>query len=91
MSAHAEAGWIIQCNTSIGELERMTQFKDKSQKWSCWRKRWSLTYPPLMVGDIVLYNADLVPVGDDQKQHLELTRDFVERFNKRYAQKIKKF
>ena len=44
----------------------MTQFKDKSQKWSCWRKRWSLTYPPLMVGDIVLYNADLVPVGDDQ-------------------------
>ena len=86
--AHAEAAWIIQCNTSIGELERMTQFKDKSQK----NGRTSvsaglLTYPPLMVGDIILYNANLVPVGEDQKQHLELTRDFVERFNKRYGQK----
>jgi len=88
VSAHAEAGWIIQCNTSIGELERMTQFKDKSQKnGRAGVSAGLLTYPPLMVGDIVLYNADLVPVGDDQKQHLELTRDFVERFNKRYAQK----
>ncbi|WP_086349136.1 tryptophan--tRNA ligase [Candidatus Enterococcus clewellii] len=87
VSAHAEAAWIIQCNTSIGELERMTQFKDKSQKnGRTGVSAGLLTYPPLMVGDIILYNADLVPVGEDQKQHLELTRDFVERFNKRYAQ-----
>lgn len=88
VSAHTEAAWIIQCNTSIGELERMTQFKDKSQKkGSTGVSAGLLTYPLLMVGDIILYNADLVPVGDDQKQHLELTRDFVERFNKRYGQK----
>ena len=87
VSAHAEAAWIIQCNTTIGELERMTQFKDKSQKnGRAGVSAGLLTYPPLMVGDIVLYNANLVPVGDDQKQHLELTRDFVERFNKRYGQ-----
>lgn len=87
VSAHAEAAWIIQCNTTIGELERMTQFKDKSQKnGRTGVSAGLLTYPPLMVGDIVLYNANLVPVGDDQKQHLELTRDFVERFNKRYSQ-----
>lgn len=84
--AHAEAGWIVQCNTYIGELERMTQFKDKSQKKG--RAGVSaalLTYPPLMVADIVLYNTDLVPVGDDQKQHMELTRDFVARFNQKYG------
>ncbi|MGG5341305.1 tryptophan--tRNA ligase [Enterococcus sp. AZ192] len=87
VSAHAEAAWIIQCNTTIGELERMTQFKDKSQKnGRTGVSAGLLTYPPLMVGDIILYNANLVPVGDDQKQHLELTRDFVERFNKRYGQ-----
>lgn len=86
VSAHAEAAWIVQCNTTIGELERMTQFKDKSLKNG--RTGVSaalLTYPPLMIADIILYNANLVPVGDDQKQHLELTRDFVERFNKRYG------
>ena len=86
VSAHAEAAWIVQCNTSLGELERMTQFKDKSLK----NKRAGvsaglLTYPPLMVADIILYQTDLVPVGDDQKQHLELTRDFVERFNNKYS------
>ncbi|MBL1225339.1 tryptophan--tRNA ligase [Enterococcus sp. BWR-S5] len=87
VTAHAEAAWIIQCNTTIGELERMTQFKDKSQKnGRTGVSAGLLTYPPLMVGDIILYNADLVPVGEDQKQHLELTRDFVERFNKRYGQ-----
>lgn len=86
VSAHAEAAWIVQCNTSIGELERMTQFKDKSQKDGTTSvSAGLLTYPPLMVGDIVLYNSDIVPVGDDQKQHLELTRDFVERFNSRYG------
>lgn len=85
--AHAEAAWIVQCNTSLGELERMTQFKDKSQKaGSTSVSAGLLTYPPLMVADIILYNADLVPVGEDQKQHLELTRDFVERFNSRYAE-----
>lgn len=86
VSAHAEAAWIVQCNTSLGELERMTQFKDKSAK----NNRTSvsaglLTYPPLMVADIILYQSDLVPVGDDQKQHLELTRDFVIRFNNKYG------
>ncbi|WP_321382817.1 tryptophan--tRNA ligase [uncultured Enterococcus sp.] len=87
VTAHAEAAWIIQCNTTIGELERMTQFKDKSQKnGRTGVSAGLLTYPPLMVGDIILYNANLVPVGEDQKQHLELTRDFVERFNKRYGQ-----
>ncbi|MGX7030084.1 tryptophan--tRNA ligase [Vagococcus zengguangii] len=86
--AHAEAGWIVQCNTYVGELERMTQFKDKSQKNNTAGVSAALlTYPPLMVADIVLYNTDLVPVGEDQKQHLELTRDFVDRFNNRYAAK----
>ncbi len=87
VSAHAEAAWIVQCNTAIGELERMTQFKDKSQKnGRVGVSAGLLTYPPLMVADIVLYNSNLVPVGDDQKQHLELTRDFVERFNNKYGQ-----
>ena len=84
--AHAEAAWIVQCNTPLGELERMTQFKDKSQKQETVNAG-LLSYPPLMVADIVLYDTDLVPVGADQKQHLELTRNFVDRFNKRYAQK----
>lgn len=84
--AHAEAAWIVQCNSSIGELERMTQFKDKSAKQGKTNvSAGLLTYPPLMVADIVLYQADLVPVGEDQKQHLELTRDFVQRFNSRYG------
>lgn len=81
--AHAQAAWIVQCNTYIGELERMTQFKDKSTKQEA-VSAGLLTYPPLMVADIILYDADLVPVGEDQKQHLELTRDFVQRFNNRY-------
>lgn len=86
VSAHAEAAWIVQCNSSIGELERMTQFKDKSAKQG--KSQVSaglLTYPPLMVADIILYQSDVVPVGEDQKQHLELTRDFAERFNSRYG------
>ena len=84
--AHSEAAWIVQCNTPLGELERMTQFKDKSQKQVSVNAG-LLTYPPLMVADIILYDTNLVPVGDDQKQHLELTRDFVDRFNSRYAAK----
>ncbi|WP_347318036.1 tryptophan--tRNA ligase [Rossellomorea sp. RS05] len=81
--AHAQAGWILQCVTYIGELERMTQFKDKSHG----REAVSaglLTYPPLMAADILLYGTDLVPVGEDQKQHLELARNLAERFNKKY-------
>lgn len=81
--AHAQAGWMLQCVTYIGELERMTQFKDKSAGKEA-VVAGLLTYPPLMVGDILLYNTDLVPVGEDQKQHLELTRDIAERFNKKY-------
>ncbi|WP_235924825.1 tryptophan--tRNA ligase [Neobacillus sedimentimangrovi] len=81
--AHAQAGWIMQCISYIGELERMTQFKDKSAGKEAVSAS-LLTYPPLMAADILLYNADLVPVGEDQKQHLELTRDLAERFNKKY-------
>ncbi|GAA0325187.1 tryptophan--tRNA ligase [Bacillus carboniphilus] len=81
--AHAQAGWMLQCVSYIGELERMTQFKDKSQGKEA-VVAGLLTYPPLMAGDILLYNTDIVPVGEDQKQHLELTRDLAERFNKKY-------
>ncbi|MEK5338941.1 MULTISPECIES: tryptophan--tRNA ligase [Heyndrickxia] len=83
--AHAQAGWMLQCVAYVGELERMTQFKDKSAgKESV--SAGLLTYPPLMAADILLYSTDLVPVGEDQKQHLELTRDLAERFNKRYLE-----
>lgn len=81
--AHAQAGWMLQCVASIGELERMTQFKDKSTGKESVSAA-LLTYPPLMAADIILYNTTIVPVGDDQKQHIELTRDLAERFNKRY-------
>jgi tryptophanyl-tRNA synthetase len=83
--AHTEAGWIMQCNSYIGELERMTQYKDKSRKQAS-IPAGLLTYPPLMAADILLYNTDIVPVGDDQKQHVELTRDIAERFNKKYGE-----
>ncbi len=81
--AHAQLGWILQCVAYIGELERMTQFKDKSEGKEA-VSAGLLTYPPLMAADILLYNAHYVPVGDDQKQHIELTRDLAERFNRRY-------
>lgn len=83
--AHAQLGWILQCISYIGELERMTQFKDKSNGKEA-VSAGLLTYPPLMAADILLYQADLVPVGEDQKQHLELTRDLAERFNNRYRE-----
>ncbi|MCZ0755968.1 tryptophan--tRNA ligase [Anoxybacillus sp. J5B_2022] len=83
--AHAQAGWIFQCLAYIGELERMTQFKDKSAGKEA-VSAGLLTYPPLMAADILLYNTDIVPVGEDQKQHIELTRDLAERFNKRYGE-----
>ncbi|TDL80646.1 tryptophan--tRNA ligase [Peribacillus frigoritolerans] len=81
--AHAQAGWMLQCVAYIGELERMTQFKDKSTGKET-VSAGLLTYPPLMAADILLYKTDIVPVGEDQKQHLELTRDLAERFNKKY-------
>jgi tryptophanyl-tRNA synthetase len=83
--AHAQAGWMMQCIAYIGELERMTQFKDKSYGKEAVSAS-LLTYPPLMAADILLYNANLVPVGEDQKQHMELTRDLAERFNKKYGE-----
>ncbi|WP_413382365.1 tryptophan--tRNA ligase [Alkalihalobacillus sp. 1P02AB] len=83
VAAHAQLGWIMQCVSYIGELERMTQFKDKSDGKEAVSAA-LLTYPPLMAADILLYKTDIVPVGEDQKQHLELTRDLAERFNKKY-------
>ncbi|GAA4711906.1 tryptophan--tRNA ligase [Brevibacillus fulvus] len=84
--AHAKLGWIMMCTAYLGELERMTQFKDKAQGRGEAIPGGLLVYPPLMAADILLYNTNLVPVGDDQKQHLELTRDLAERFNKRYGE-----
>ena len=84
--AHTQAAWIVQCNISLGELERMSQFKDKSAKSNrAGVSAGLLAYPPLMVADIILYQSNFVPVGEDQKQHLELTRDFVDRFNNKYG------
>lgn len=84
--AHAQLGWILQCTGYIGELERMTQFKDKKEKQTQGVSVGLLTYPSLMAADILLYDTNLVPVGQDQKQHLELTRDLAERFNQRYGE-----
>lgn len=84
--AHAQLGWVLQCNGYIGELERMTQFKDKKEKHVSAVSVGLLTYPSLMAGDILLYDADMVPTGQDQKQHLELTRDLAERFNNKYGE-----
>jgi tryptophanyl-tRNA synthetase len=81
--AHTQLGWMLQTISYIGELERMTQFKDKSKGKEA-VSAGLLTYPPLMAADILLYNTNIVPVGDDQKQHLELTRDLAQRFNHRY-------
>lgn len=83
VGAHTQLGWMMQCVAYIGELERMTQFKDKSDGKEAVSSA-LLTYPPLMAADILLYNTDIVPVGEDQKQHLELTRDLAERFNKKF-------
>lgn len=82
---HAELGWILDCYTYMGELSRMTQFKDKSAKHADNINAGLFTYPALMAADILLYQADLVPVGADQMQHLEITRDLAERFNNLYG------
>ena len=85
VSAHPELSWILNCYTYMGELQRMTQFKDKSAKHEDNINSGLFTYPVLMAADILLYQADLVPVGHDQLQHLELTRDLVKRFNGVYG------
>jgi len=82
--AHAELAWILNCFTGFGELSRMTQFKDKSQKHADNINAGLFTYPALMAADILLYQTDIVPVGIDQKQHVELTRDIATRFNQLY-------
>jgi tryptophanyl-tRNA synthetase len=85
VTAHAEAAWLLSAVTSFGELRRMTQFKEKSDQHE-FVSAGLFTYPVLMAGDILLYQTDLVPIGDDQRQHLELTRDIAERFNARYGE-----
>ncbi|MCP2309907.1 MULTISPECIES: tryptophan--tRNA ligase [Kitasatospora] len=83
---HAQLGWVMNCLTGFGEASRMTQFKDKSSKQGAEGTTVGLfTYPILQIADILLYQADAVPVGEDQRQHVELTRDLAERFNSRYA------
>lgn len=82
--AHAQMGYILQCNTYMGELERMTQFKDKKAKQETGVTSALFTYPALMAADILIYDPDYVPVGTDQKQHLELTRDIAVRMNNKY-------
>ncbi|MFR8236662.1 MAG: tryptophan--tRNA ligase [Dorea sp.] len=85
VSGHAELAWILNCFTYMGELNRMTQFKDKAAKHADNINAGLFTYPVLMAADILLYQADVVPVGIDQMQHLELTRDIAERFNNIYG------
>jgi len=83
---HSQLAWIMECNVSVGELQRMTQFKDKSTKQTKdFISAALLTYPALQAGDILLYDAEEVPVGDDQRQHIEITRDIAIRFNSRYG------
>jgi tryptophanyl-tRNA synthetase len=88
VSAHSEAAWMLGSVTSFGELRRMTQFKEKSDRHE-FVSAGLFTYPVLMAGDILLYQTDVVPIGDDQRQHLELSRDIAERFNSRYGETFK--
>ena len=88
-SNHAELSWILSCYTQFGELSRMTQFKDKSAKHADNINAGLFTYPVLMAGDILLYQSDLVPVGADQKQHIEIARDIAIRFNNAYGETFK--
>lgn len=86
---HAELDYLLQCFTYMGELERMTQYKDKVKKQETSLTSALFTYPVLMAADIILYDADYVPVGEDQKQHVELTRDIANRFNNRFGEFFK--
>jgi tryptophanyl-tRNA synthetase len=88
VTAHAEAAWLLSAATSMGELRRMTQFKEKSDQHE-FISAGLFTYPVLMAGDILLYQTDVVPIGDDQRQHLELARDVGERFNSRFGETFK--
>src|SRR5437667_876021 len=85
VTAHPEAAWLLGSVTSFGELRRMTQFKDRAAEQD-FVSAGLFSYPVLMAGDILLYQTDLVPIGDDQRQHLELTRDVAERFNQRFGE-----
>ena len=85
---HVQLGWIMTTMSYVGELERMTQYKDKASKRGDSVPAGLLTYPPLMAADILLYQTNLVPVGDDQKQHLEITRDLEQRFNRVYGEDV---
>jgi len=85
VGAHAELSWVLSCNTQMGELSRMTQFKEKSKKHADNINAGLFTYPVLMAADILLYQADLVPVGHDQLQHIEIARDIANRFNHYYS------
>jgi tryptophanyl-tRNA synthetase len=85
VTEHAQLAWVLNCNAQIGELNRMTQFKDKSAKHTDNINAGLFTYPVLQVADILLYQADRVPVGEDQKQHLELARNVADRFNHHYS------
>lgn len=87
--AHTQLGWVLDCFTMFGELSRMTQFKDKSAKHADNINAGLFTYPVLMAADILLYQADLVPVGADQKQHIEIARDIAVRFNNAYSETFK--
>jgi tryptophanyl-tRNA synthetase len=89
VSAHTELAWVLNTMTYMGELNRMTQYKEKSQKSEANLNAGLFTYPVLMAADILLYQTDLVPVGEDQKQHLELARDLAQRFNNRYSDTFK--
>ncbi len=89
VKTHAELAWVLNCYTQFGELSRMTQFKDKSAKHADNINAGLFTYPSLMAADILLYNTDLVPVGIDQKQHIELARNIAERFNGLYSNTFK--
>ena len=86
---HAQLSWVLSCSTQFGELSRMTQFKDKSAKHADNVNAGLFTYPVLMAADILAYNCDLVPIGADQKQHLELTRNIAQRFNSRFGELFK--
>jgi tryptophanyl-tRNA synthetase len=88
VQAHAEAAWLLGSVTSFGELRRMTQFKERSEEQE-FVSSGLFNYPVLMAGDILLYNADIVPIGDDQRQHLELSRNIAERFNGRFGETFK--
>lgn len=83
--AHCELGWVLNCYTQVGELNRMTQYKDKAQRYASNITAGLFNYPVLMAADILLYQANKVPVGDDQRQHIELCRDVAERFNNIYG------